>query len=59
MIEAKILPGYQVVECAPWQIPVAALETEEVRKAAINLKNRLPIAQNGNHENQQSLFSGS
>jgi len=59
MIEANILPAYQVVECAPWQIPIKALDTDEVRQAAINLKNRLPMAQSGNHENQQSLFSDS
>ena len=59
MIEASILPGYQVVECAPWQIPVAALDREEVRNAAMNLKNRVRVSRNGNHESQQSLFSGS
>jgi hypothetical protein len=59
MIEANILPGHQVVECAPWQIPVAALDTLEVRKAALNLKNRVRLSQSGNHENQQSMFSDS
>ena len=59
MIEANILPGYQLVECAPWQIPVAALDTKEVRKAAINLKNRLRVSRNENQDKQQRLFSGS
>ena len=59
MIEANILPGYQLVECAPWQIPVAALDTEEVRKAAINLKNRVRVSRNENQDKQQRLFSGS
>jgi hypothetical protein len=59
IIEAKILAGRQIVECAPWQIPAAELDREEVRKAALNLKKRVRIAQNENHENQQSLFSGS
>lgn len=31
MIAEKILPGSQVVECAPWQIPVEALDSEGVR----------------------------
>jgi len=41
MIDAKILPGLQVVECAPWQIPVDALDTEVVRREAANLRNRV------------------
>lgn len=59
MIELKILTGYQIVECAPWQIPVTELDREEVRKAAINLKNRVRVSRNENHDNQQRLFSGS
>lgn len=56
MVEANILPGDQVVECAPWPIPVTALE---LRKAAMNLKNRVRVSRNENHENQQCLFSSS
>ena len=59
MIELKILTGHQIVECAPWQIPVTELDREEVRKAAINLRNRVRISRNENHDNQQCLFSGS
>ena len=36
LIDEKILPGYQVVECAPWQIPIEALDMEIVQKAAAN-----------------------
>jgi DNA invertase Pin-like site-specific DNA recombinase len=57
MIEEKILPGYQVVACAPWQIPVEALDTEEVRKAAANLKNRVRVPQSENCQRQRSMFS--
>jgi DNA invertase Pin-like site-specific DNA recombinase len=55
MIAEKILPGSQVVECAPWQIPVAALDTEGVRRAAANLRNRVPRSE-GCAE-QRSIFS--
>ncbi len=57
MIEEKILPGYQVVACAPWQIPVEALDTELVRKAAANLKNRVRVPQSENYQRQRSMFS--
>jgi hypothetical protein len=40
MIEEKILPARQVVVCAPWQIPVEALDSEEIRKQAMNIRNR-------------------
>ena len=33
MIERKLIPATQVVECAPWQIPVSALDSHDVRKA--------------------------
>jgi DNA invertase Pin-like site-specific DNA recombinase len=59
MIQLKILKGHQIVECAPWQIPVTELDREEVRHAAINLRNRVRVSRSGNHENQQCLFSGS
>jgi len=59
MIELKILTGHQIVECAPWQIPITELDREEVRKAAINLRNRVRVSRSGNHQNQPRLFSGS
>ena len=57
MIEAKILPGAQVVECAPWQIPVAALETEVVRREAANLKQRVRVPRSEACDAQRSIFS--
>jgi DNA invertase Pin-like site-specific DNA recombinase len=59
MIDEKILPASQVLECAPWQIPVEALDSEEVRRVAANLRNRLRIPQSQNREKQQSIFSNS
>ena len=59
MIEEKILLGYQVVECAPWQIPVEALDTEAVRQAAANLRNRIRAPRSESCVEQQSIFSES
>jgi len=57
MIDAKILPGVQVVECAPWQIPVAALETDVVRQEAANLRHRVRVPRSQACDEQRSIFS--
>jgi hypothetical protein len=59
MIEHNILPAKQVVECAPWQIPVAALETELVRREVLNIKNRIRCPRTQSCDDQQSMFSDS
>ena len=56
MIEEKTLLGYQVVECAPWQIPVEGLDTEAVRRAAANLRNRVRIPRSESCAEQRSIF---
>ena len=56
MIERQLLPATQAIECAPWQIPVSALETADVRNAVSTVKNRL--RRNGRKANEQpDLFS--
>ena len=57
MIEEKILPARQVVLCAPWQIPMGALESEEIRQEATNIQNRVRVPQSQSIEGQQSIFS--
>jgi excisionase family DNA binding protein len=57
LIDEKVLPGYQVVACAPWQIPAEALDTDAVNKAAANLKNRVRLPQSEKSQIQQSMFS--
>jgi len=57
MIEEKILPAHQVVPCAPWQIPMEALESEAIRKEAANMKRRVRVPQTQSIEGQQSIFS--
>jgi hypothetical protein len=59
MIHEKILPARQILECAPWQIPVDALDSEVVQKVAADLRNRVRIARSENAEEQQSMFSDS
>jgi excisionase family DNA binding protein len=59
MIDEKILPASQIVECAPWQIRVEALDAEVVQRVAGNLRNRVRIPRSNNSEEQQSMFSDS
>jgi excisionase family DNA binding protein len=59
MIDEKILPASQVLECAPWQIPVEALDSEVVRRMATKLRNRVRIPQSQSSQEQQSIFSDS
>jgi DNA invertase Pin-like site-specific DNA recombinase len=57
MIEEKKLPARQVVVCAPWQIPVEALDSEEIRKETLNIRNRVRVPRSQSSEGQQSMFS--
>jgi len=59
MIEEKVLPGFQVVECAPWRIPAEALDTEAVRRVAANLRNRVRTPRSESCVEQRSIFSES
>jgi excisionase family DNA binding protein len=57
MIAEKKLPASQVITCAPWQIPVEALESEMVRKEVENIKNGVPGPRTQQENGQQVLFS--
>ena len=57
MIVQKLLPATQVVQCAPWEIPVTALENEAVRTAVGNIKNRVRLPRTQTDQSQVSLFS--
>jgi len=57
MIEEKVLPARQVIVCAPWQIPVEALDSEVIRQQAMNIKNRVRVPQNHHDDEQEALFS--
>jgi len=56
MIDEKILPANQVVECAPWQIPIEALDSEVVRREAVNIRNRTCTPQSDPRDDQPSMF---
>jgi excisionase family DNA binding protein len=57
LIELKKLPATQVVACAPWQIPVEALDSEIVRKAVKDIKARVRVPQTHGSGQQQTMFS--
>jgi hypothetical protein len=59
LIERKILPAQQVVECAPWQIPAAALDSEMVKTEAAKLRNRIRVPRAQSCDEQGSMFSES
>jgi hypothetical protein len=57
LIEQKKLTASQVVACAPWQIPIAALESPAVRTAVEYIKRGARNPQTQNDDDQDSLFS--
>jgi DNA invertase Pin-like site-specific DNA recombinase len=57
MIVEKKLPATQVVEYAPWEIPVEALDSEEVRKIVTAIKNGSTRPQKQTVGEQQTMFS--
>jgi DNA invertase Pin-like site-specific DNA recombinase len=57
LIAEKKLPASQVVECAPWEIPAAALTSESVRTAISNIKGRTTRPRTHIVERQQTMFS--
>ena len=57
LIAEKTLPASQVVECAPWEIPAEALDSEAVRSAISNIKNRMTRPRTHIVDGQQTMFS--
>jgi DNA invertase Pin-like site-specific DNA recombinase len=57
MIREKKLSGTQVVEYAPWEIPVEALDSEEVQKIVAMTRNGNTRPQKPIVEEQQTMFS--
>jgi hypothetical protein len=57
MVNEKILPAGQVVPYAPWEIPLQALDSEEVRRAVSNIKAGVHAPRTQNAEGQQTMFS--
>jgi hypothetical protein len=57
MILEKNLPASQVVEFAPWEIPVEALDSEEIQKIAASIRNGNNRPQKQPMEDRPTLFS--
>lgn len=57
MIELKVIPAAQAVECAPWEIPEGALQSDDVQRAARNTRNRVRLPRTRNEAGQSLLFS--
>jgi len=57
LIAEKKLPANQVVACAPWQIPVEALNSQAVRTEVENIKNGVRVPRTDQVDRQQALFS--
>jgi excisionase family DNA binding protein len=57
MIKQKKLQADQVVPCAPWKIPVAALDSEAIRQAVKRIKDGSSSPQTLSAQEQEVLFS--
>jgi excisionase family DNA binding protein len=57
MIREKKLPATQVMSCAPWQIPVEALDSEAVRRTLQSIRKRVRVPQTQDSDRQHSMFS--
>jgi excisionase family DNA binding protein len=57
LIAEKKLPAAQVIQGAPWEISMAALDSSEVRQEALRIKNRVSPPRTPAVEEQQRLFS--
>lgn len=57
MIAEKKLPASQVVEGAPWQIPVEALDSEAVRQTVQHIKKRVYVPRTQSSDRQDAMFS--
>lgn len=57
MIRQKLIPGSQVIACAPWQIPAEALRSAAVLKAVENIKTGTRVPSTRNYPEQPTLLS--
>jgi excisionase family DNA binding protein len=57
LIAEKKVPATQVIQGAPWEISMAALDSAEVRQEALRIKNRISTPRTPSVEEQEQLFS--
>ena len=55
LIRKSILPATQLMPSAPWQVPLAALDSEAVREGVRAIKKRRPPHFNARQEAEKSL----
>jgi excisionase family DNA binding protein len=57
LIKQQKLPAHQVVSAAPWQIPIAALDSDVVRETVRRIQQRSRVPSTPIGTGQQSMFS--
>ena len=57
LVADEKVPAAQIIQGAPWEIPMAALDLEEVRQEVLRVKNRIRAPRTLDVEEQQRLFS--
>jgi hypothetical protein len=57
MIKQEKLQADQAVPCAPWKIPVAALDSEAIRQAVQHIKDGSRSPRTQSARDQEVLFS--
>lgn len=57
LIAEKKLAASQVAECAPWEIPTEALDSELVRKVISDIKKRVTRPRTRKVDGQETMFS--
>ena len=57
LIRHQLLPAWQVVSCAPWEIPADALDSDVVRRAVDALKQRTSRPRTPQAQAPDSMFS--
>ena len=57
LVAERKLAAAQSIQGAPWEIPTAALDLEEVRQEVLRIKNRIRAPRTPDVEEQQRLFS--
>ena len=58
LIKAGILPAQQLMSCAPWKVPVEALESEQVKIGVQDVIGRRPLKVLQYHENKTLRLPG-
>lgn len=57
LIAEKKVPATQVTRGAPWEIPMAALDSADVRQEALRIQNRASVPRTPGENGQRDLFS--